>query len=228
VVQTQSRKTQLAQVQMNAVIGPRSRNPDINQKRMHEEIKKNCISSMTDQHFDAFHAIQNSVLTESADKIKIQEINVGESWLEGPYVRFFEQAFEWEQMTWILYPYFWGRKANWHQRVDYQDDDPAFEEFIKAGYARVNVPIRLGFENAIDYYLTKGKPWEGGPLPGLSSPTFVSLADEIQERLGRSSNEPTPYGEPWPVRVPTNLIKLRLDDDTPQWEKLNGKWTPKT
>ena len=23
---------------------------------------------------------------------------------QGPYVRFFQQAFEWEQMTWLTYP----------------------------------------------------------------------------------------------------------------------------
>jgi hypothetical protein len=31
---------------------------------------------------------------------------------EGPYVRFFEQAFEWEHMTWVTYPYFWVARAS--------------------------------------------------------------------------------------------------------------------
>jgi hypothetical protein len=32
-------------------------------------------------------------------------------------------------------------------------------------------------------------------------------------------------GDPWPVRVPTNLVKLRADDDLPRWEKnAAGEW----
>lgn len=47
-------------------------------------------------------------------------MNFDEAAGEGPYVRFFEQAFEWEHMTWLAYPYFRGRKSQWAERVAYE------------------------------------------------------------------------------------------------------------
>ena len=140
-------------------------------------------------------------------------------------MRFFEQAFEWDQMTWITYPYFWRRKARWFAKVDYRDDDPEFERFLRAGYARANVPVRPGFETALDHFLTHGAPWAGAGLGGLSSPPFLPLAREIQESLGKKSEAPDPHPvEPWLVKVPTQLIKLRKDDETPKWTKKDGEW----
>lgn len=52
-----------------------------------------------------------------------------------------------------MYPYFWGRKPYWAQRLAFEDPDPQFDEFLKAGFARVQVPARLGFEAAIDQYV---------------------------------------------------------------------------
>jgi hypothetical protein len=46
--------------------------------------------------------------------------------------RFFEEAFEWEEMTWITYPYFWGRKSEWTELISFDDPDPVFDDFLKA------------------------------------------------------------------------------------------------
>ena len=65
-----------------------------------------------------------------------------------PYVRFFEQAFEWEEITWVTYPYFWGRKCNWQKIYQLQHVDPIFLAFLQAGFARVVVPVRPVYEHA--------------------------------------------------------------------------------
>jgi len=47
----------------------------------------------------------------------------------------------------------------------------------------------------------------------------------IAEQLDRPGDE-VPQGDPWEVRVPTNLVKLRADDQLPNWEKdAEGNWT---
>jgi hypothetical protein len=139
-------------------------------------------------------------------------------------VRFFEQAFEWEHMTWVTYPYFWGSKDQWDERLGYDDPDPAFVDFLQAGYCRATVPARPGFEGAIDHFLTFGEIWNGGPLPTISSPLYLPIADELAERLDRPGDE-VPQGPPWTVRVPTNLVKLRADDALPVWEQNeDGEW----
>ena len=153
-------------------------NPALNLEMMNDELKKHCITILTEQHFDLFDAIQTG-------SYNVPQIDLYENEAEGPYVRFFEQAFEWEQMTWLTYPYFWGRKSQWDERIAYEDADPLFNQFLKAGYCRVTVPVRPGFEGAIDHFMTYGEIWNGGPLPTISNPLYLPIADEIAERLDR-------------------------------------------
>src|SRR5690606_7984116 len=109
------------------------------------------------------------------------QINLRENEAEGSYVRFFEQAFEWEHMSWVTFPYFWGRKNQWNRRINYEDTDPTFAQFLKAGYCRVEVPARSGFEGAIDHFMTHGEIWQGGPLPTIGNPLYIHIAEEIAE-----------------------------------------------
>jgi hypothetical protein len=208
----------LAALKLQAGVAIRGRNPAANDQMIRRELRKNCISILTDQHFDLFDAI------ETAPASGLPQIDVSEAAAEGAYVRFFEQAFEWEHISWVTYPYFWGRKDQWEERLGYDDPDPAFTDFLQAGFCRVTVPARPGFEGAIDHFLTFGEIWNGGPLPAISSPLYLPIADEIAERLSRPGTE-VPQGDPWTVRVPTNLVKLRADDQLPRWVKnAAGEW----
>jgi hypothetical protein len=69
-----------------------------------------------------------------------------------------------------------------------------------------------------------GEPWGGGPLPPITSKSYVPIADEITERAGMPQCE-TPQGDPWEVVLPTTLVKLRADDRLPAWHKTpDGRW----
>ena len=207
----------LAALEMQAGVAIRGRNPMLNMELMNDELKKHCVTILTEQHFDLFDAIQTG-------SYNVPQIDLFENAAEGPYVRFFEQAFEWEQMTWLTYPYFWGRKSQWDERIAYEDVDPVFNQFLKAGYCRVVVPVRPGFEGAIDHFMTYGEVWNGGPLPAISNPLYLPIADEIAERLDRPGDE-IPQGDPWLVRIPTTLVHLRADDKLPKWQQdANGNW----
>jgi hypothetical protein len=204
-------------LEVQAGVAIRGRNPQLNLELMNDELKKHCISIMTEQHFDLFDSIQDGAFT-------IPQIDLAENAIEGPYVRFFEQAFEWEHMTWLTYPYFWGNKSAWRERIAYEDNDPLFNQFLKAGYCRVVIPARPGFEGAIDHFMTYGEIWNGGPLPTISNPLYLPIADEIAERLDRPGEE-IPQGDPWLVRVPTTLVHLRTDDKLPRWKQNpDGEW----
>jgi len=208
----------LAALQLQAGVSIQGKNPARNLEIMNEELKKNCISILTDQHFDLFNAV------DTAWSNGLPQIDVFEAEAEGAYVRFFEQAFEWEHMTWIAYPYFWGRKSQWDDRLVLDDPDPLFNEFLKAGFCRVSVPARLGFEGAIDHFMTYAELWNGGPLPPISSQLYLPIADEIAEQLDRPGDE-VPQGAPWLVRIPTTLVHLRPDDKLPVWvQDADGNW----
>ncbi len=207
----------MAAARVQAGVAIQGKNPALNLEMMKDELKKNCISIITAQHYDLFHAIQNG-------SNGLPQLDLYENEAEGPYVRFFEQAFEWEHITWVTYPYFWGRKNQWDERVAMEDTDPLFNQFIKAGYCRTVVPVRPGFEGAVDHFLTFGEIWNGGPLPAISNPLYLPIADELAERLDRPGTE-IPQGDPWEVRVPTTLIHLRADDQLPTWQKnAQGDW----
>jgi hypothetical protein len=49
------------------------------------------------------------------------------------------------------------------------------------------VPVRPGFEGALEHYLAAAKVRLGGALPGISSEMFLALAMEMQESLAKHS-----------------------------------------
>lgn len=193
------------------------------QKRVLErtELKKACITLFTYQHF-GFNSIESP---EDNPSLLYPQLNLTNTESLGRYIRFFEQAFEWEQMMYSFYPYFWGRKDQWLQKVMFDDRDPQFAEFLKAGAARALVSVRPGFEKAIIHFMETGEIWEGGDPPEINSPTYLPLLEELKTQEKAESN-PLPYGEPWKIKLPTTLVMLRADGKLPKWEQENGEWVP--
>jgi hypothetical protein len=207
----------LAELVIQEGIGVEGRNPKANRQLERGELKKACISLMTQQHFNLFDSIETG-----ADGRP--QIDLDEAKKEGPYIRFFEQAFEWENMAYVFYPYFWGRKNQWVKRIQYQDADPQFMEFVMAGAARVVVPARPGFEGAVEHFLTTGQVWGGGELPDITNPLYLPIVEEIKKQLGAPGDE-EPRGEPWEVTLPTTLVRLRPDGSLPTWSQdASGAW----
>lgn len=140
----------------------------------------------------------------------------------GALVAFFERAFEWENIMYTYYPYFWGRIARWGELILIQDIDPQFEAFLKAGAARVVIPVRPGFEAALAHYHETGQIWMGKEMPDVFSDQYVSIIQEIKARNFAPGDEVCV--EEWDVTLPTTLVKLKDDATLPQWEpssKLN-------
>lgn len=123
-------------------------------------------------------------------------------------IAFFEQAFEWTNMTWLHYPYYWAAAERWAQDIRLSSADPQWAAFLTAGATRVVVPVRPGFEWAIGLYLSFGVIWSGGAVPTVSDPAYLGIAEEIAESLGAGQVEPqvTPLQ---PVRLPTSLVWLQ-------------------
>ncbi|MET0894141.1 MAG: hypothetical protein ABWY01_11335, partial [Pseudoxanthomonas sp.] len=194
--------------------------PATNRQTITTELRKHCISMLTQQRYDAFDATRDA---------SPPYFDFAEAVAEGAYIRFFEQAFEWDQIQYVFYPYFWARKATWVERFSKQEIDPLFLEFLRAGSARVVVPARPGFEAAVSHFLQTGKLWGGeGEPPRIHNPLYVSIIDEIRERTGAPRGE-IPVGEPWDNRVPTALVLVRPESDLPKWTRTAPKtweWVP--
>ena len=209
----------LAALEVQAAQQFQGRNPIENELLIRNELKKSSISVFTAQHYDLFGAIATSPQG-------FPQPNLPEAFAEGKYVRFFEQALEWEQMMYFFYPYFWGRKPNWPNRALLQDADSRFAEFLKAGFARIVISVRPGFEHAIAHFLNTGETWDGGDLPDLTSPLYLSIIEEIREH-DKAPGREVPQGDPWEVRLPTTLVKLRDNAALPSFKKnAQGEWVP--
>lgn len=136
----------------------------------------------------------------------------------GSVIRFFENAFEWNNMAYVMYPYFWGRKSRWTSAIQLSGTDTEFTSFLKAGAARMQLPVRPGFEKAVVHYLQFGEIWEGNDPPVLEDETYLPIIQEITENLGRLE-EGVPYPEnssPWEIAIPTTLVYLQ--EKTPEFE----------
>lgn len=207
----------LAAAQNQAASEVHGANPDANAIAIREEMKRLMITLFTNQQFDIFGSIASGPFGYPQMDISVAEA-------QGAYVRFFEEAFEWEQMMYVFYPYFWARKQLWSQRVLFSDNDPQFQAFLKAGAARVVVSVRPGFELAVAHFMETGQIWNGGNPPTITDPDYLSIVDEIKSQEGAPQGE-VAQGDPWDVRVPTRLIKLRTVDTLPEWKKdVNGTW----
>lgn len=203
-----------AQAETGVVIS--GRHPIFNAKLVASELRAQCISLITAQHFTAFGALE---LTSDG----YAQANFARTAAQMPYVRFFEQAFEWEHIMYFFYPYFWGWKQGWKNRMLLDDVDPRFGDFLRAGAARVVFPVRPGFEAAVVHYLETGEIWNGGPPPDISSSLYLPIIKEIQEATGAPGGEVT-QGEPWEVRLPTTLVRIRANNDLPTWQKVGDAW----
>ena len=180
------------QIQQGVVIS--GNNPLRNEKLIRDELKRSAISIISGQHFDSFSALRKGVGEEGYPQVDLSRVA-----LEGPYIRFFEQAFEWEHVAYLFYPYFWGRKDDWIKNILLDDNDPMFADFLRAGAARLLVPVRPGFEEAVAGFLVNGWLMVDGEdlaLPageGLEDDSAVlpllSMLAEVKARQGYDGTE---------------------------------------
>jgi hypothetical protein len=181
------------------------RNPLENRRMEQDELKKWIVMILRGSPYLTI----NSFLSSSEPVL-----DIAKACQNGKLIRFLENAFEWHNMSYVCYPYFWGRKARWSAALHFTDPDPDFAAFLKAGAARVQVPVRPGFETAVAHFCETGAIPEGeATLVGGS--LYVPIVQEITESLGKlDDGVPYPEGSgPWEVRVPTTLVVLQDLDE---------------
>jgi hypothetical protein len=120
------------------------RGAEENRRIERQELQKWAIKAMRlkSQNFNAIEQVGD-----------FQEVNPLYADMQAPIVRMFEDAFEWDQMTYFLYPYYWARRESWNLRTGVDAIDPRFRAFLQAGAARVIVPVTPGFEAKVLAYL---------------------------------------------------------------------------
>ncbi|WP_131725564.1 MULTISPECIES: hypothetical protein [unclassified Chryseobacterium] len=184
-------------------------NPGFYRKIENTILRKNCISYMLDQDpnveltFGKKRYKTNNGLAETFLNTNIKVDEKLDQY--AAFVKFMEQAFEWDIMSYYLYPFYWGEDKSWPDLYQFEDNDPTFRAFMQSGMARVIVTVRPGFEEAVRHYLSTGQIWNGGEVPVIDDELFLSIVDELR------SAEGTKEGEPWREKIPTALTILQAD-----------------
>ncbi len=121
-------------------------------------------------------------------------------------VKFFEEAFDWNLMDYTFYPYYWADRNRWVELMNRNNTtDPLFGAFLQSGMARLRVPVRPGYEEAVMYYMKTGDVWTAGKLIiEDENDYYISVADDIKQ------DKPELIAE-WFNRVPTTLTLIQSD-----------------
>lgn len=170
------------------------------QELMREELKRQVIEQIMGARFDGLDGM------DFVGTLKEPSARPSDIIDHGRVVQFFEQAFEWENMTFICYPHYWAPRAAWGELAGLAGADPEFGRFLRSGSARVVVSARPTFSDHVLFFLQYRQLWSGGPVPAPDDPNYLSVAEEI-----RLQTEMADDGEPgasWEVRLPTTLVWL--------------------
>jgi hypothetical protein len=188
--------------------------PARNKEVILEELKRGVIEMLTGENFQGRNAMQDI----AADKAP--QVDLDEAITAAEEIQFLEQSFEWENLTYVLYPYFWADSERWQELADVTLSDPEFARFLRSGSARVVVPARPKFENQVRMYVDFGALWGGGPVPTVNDPEYLSVAAEIMAQ--QSPPEDGEKRRSWEVRLPTTLVWL---DNASTLPKVNPQPT---
>jgi len=184
-------------------------NPLQNRETEKTELKKGIISLLTGRNMDFYKGgVSHSGISD------IPKIDFSSTEKLDHYIRFFENSFEWKNITYDLHPYYWSDRIRWQILQKIEDEgDPLFAKFLKAGAATVRIAAKRGFEKQILYFLSFWNLWMHQDEPSTLSEEFMPLIPEIEQIEDLENNEPKEVGKPWELKIPTSLVMLQKDND---------------
>jgi hypothetical protein len=166
------------------------RNPGLNREVEQTELKRGTLSLLMRRWWPHLEAVGSVVLNKqlypanAAATADFPELDFQRANKQAPVVQFLEQAFEWTHMLYTFYPYFWARKSTWPLLQQLEDTDPIHARFLRAGAARVLVPVRPGYEASLRHYWLTGEPWQGDGPPSTIDDRYLPVIEEIKEKYG--------------------------------------------
>ncbi|MDO3639333.1 hypothetical protein [Mycolicibacterium arseniciresistens] len=174
------------------------------------ELQANCSNLLTDQHFDLFDALIDLPV------MGLSEIDAAMSAVEGDYVPFFEQAFEWKATSCVPDPSFWGRQVDVVERHLHSRRRSRVRGLpTRAQRGWSCLPARVRIRRGRRKFCG---PWQAGPLPMISDKTHLPIGLKIAQRLGMPDPDVS-VGVTWEAQLPTQPMHLRKAQALPRWTK---------
>ncbi|WP_267406652.1 MULTISPECIES: hypothetical protein [unclassified Chryseobacterium] len=167
-----------------------------------EVLKHNCIAYLIDDNAQNQRLGKKMYTGNTLENFGVDRTNLDKY---ASLAKFMEQAFEWDIISYNLYPYYWANREDWKEMYNTDEIDPLFRSFLRSGMARVVATVRPGFEDAVQFYLATGKIWNGSEVPVIGDELYLSIVDEMKEPKGIKQ------GKAWLTRLPTTLNILQAE-----------------
>lgn len=179
-------------------------NPVIGRNIEQRELKRLCIEMMTkpfginigQNHYHNFESNGNFKINQTAALDKYADI-----------VRFFEEAFDWNIMSYMFHPYFWGKESDWKNLIKEKSSaDYIFQAFLQSGMAQVTLPVKPGYERSVLYFLDTGKIMSGDDF---ALETYIDVINQLAIKQPGELN----YVQPpvWLSRIPSALTIIQSE-----------------
>jgi hypothetical protein len=190
-------------------------NPAFNRITEQRELKRACIEMLANPWCykvgeNLFNKEHCKECTDCPECTECKDIEFAHIQQDGnlqnysEYVRFFEQAFEWNIISYTYHPYYWADKCRWAELMQSQNDDTIFQGFLQSGMARVTVTVRPEYTEKVLYYL------QMGDIKMDTSNTVLEMYQMIIKELRSAQDEnPKQVGSPWETRVPSTLTIIQ-------------------
>ena len=188
-----------------------SRNPLENRKIEKIELKEGCTNQLLEQHFELAGNSDGAAINHAASQWAVNQPR---------YIQFFEQAFEWDEMTYHFYSPL-GKPEN-PEKLSVRDFarcsklDSLFTSFLQAGSARVLLPVRPDFAAIVLYYLSSGTIWPGANTLAPTYEKYVSLVSELKT-VAEVKHDSKYISKPWKITIPTSMSVLQESSKLPQF-----------
>ena len=194
----------------NAAAADQEANPSYSNEALNRlieerELKRACIEMMSKPYCYSFGKNFYSINANCENKAEIPHINQSEA-LEryANFIKFFETAFQWDILSYVLYPYYYNESCEWPELMQIKNNDPIFEAFLQSGMAKLMIPVRPQYEKAVLYYMETGEIYlEGDLIPDFEDDRYVSVLKDVANQ-----DEISVEGS-WETRVPSTLTIIQ-------------------
>jgi len=179
------------------------KNPAINRQIEKEEIRRACIESILKKvDTEGFNLYNDDNI------VVFEKDSVDDAGKNAEIIAFMEEAFEWDQMTYEFFPYYWNQSRNDIEK--YKVKDPLFQSFLRASSLKALLVVRPGFERSVMHFMVTKKLWDGKELPTITEEDvdLITEIDTMNDSLDSDMNKAETVGQSWELKVPTSLVVL--------------------
>lgn len=169
-----------------------------------DELKRSAITILQQQQLGEMDYVDDAGLIRDE---AFQQLPAG-----ARLSQFFEQAFEWDNLAYSFYPYFWANLDHWEGMLVKKSGDVFFERFMHAGFARVLLPVRPDYAQLVADYLFSWprpeNPWQPDPpdLEGEQKKLYEAIGEELK---AAARDDQEIVEDEWLLRLPTDLVYLQ-------------------